>query len=165
MSSSDGDGTSPLDALNVAVAPESVSLPTYLFILAVLFFALPVSILIVRYNGWSKYMSLERFARRVPLQRLQALVLRNGTLSKRPLSQQLEAFLYSQTSWGYALDMVQAVLSLVSVALFIASSYRPPTEGEPVWALLTELLLTIYFLLDYFVRFYMAKDRLAYYFT
>lgn len=77
-----------------------------------------------------QYFTADRLLRafsKVPFERVKALVLGNASLVKRPLSQQLEVYLYAQTSIGYMLDVTQALLSLVSVALFIASSYRPPT--------------------------------------
>ena len=154
--------TQPLSA---SIAANSITVSTYIGILVSLFFALPLAILLVRYGGWTEALSLRVCARRVPLQRLQALVLHDGSLSKRPLSQQLEAYLFAQTSWGYVLDVTQAVLSLISVSLFIAASYRPPSEPEPTWAMALELVLTLYFLVDYGARFYMSKDRLSYYFS
>ena len=151
-------------ALNIE--PESVDLATYLSVLAVLFMVTPLTILLIRYYKLSPYISLEVLARRVvPFEKLKTLIIQNAQLSKRPLSQQLEAYLYTHTSWGFVLDVAQALLSLVSVALFIASSYRPPTESEPLWAMILELILTLYFLVDYALRLYMSKDRLAYYFT
>jgi hypothetical protein len=152
------------DPLSMVVPPESIDLAAYLSILAALFFALPVGILVARYYSLGRYVSLEVCARRVPFERLKTLIQVNAVQAKRPLSAQLEAYLYTHTSWGFVLDIAQALLSLVSVALFIASSYRPPTEAEPVWAMVLELLLTLYFLFDYALRFYMSKDRLAYYF-
>jgi hypothetical protein len=151
--------------LAIDVAPESFSLAQYLTTLLVLFLVTPTGVLIVRYYGLSPYLSLEVFARRMPFEKLKTLILQNAALSKRPLSQQLESYLYTHSSWGFVLDLAQALLSLVSVALFIASSYRPPTEAEPLWAMVLELVLTLYFLADYSLRFYMSKDRLAYYFS
>ena len=156
---------STYDPLSTVLQPQSIDITTYLGILFALFVTTPTVIVFIRYFGLSQYLSLELFARRVPFERLQALVLHGGTQSKRALSSQLEAYLYSQTQWGFALDMAQAVLSLVSVALFVAASYRPPAEAEPTWAMVLELLLTLWFLGDYCLRFYMSKDRLAYYFS
>ena len=158
---------SAYDPLSTVLKPASIDTASYIGILAVLFVLTPACILAVRYLGLSKYLSLELFARNVPFEKLQALVLHNASLisKKRSLSSQLEAYLYASTQWGYALDMAQAVLSLVSVALFIAASYRPPYEAEPAWAMVLELLLTLWFLGDYALRFYLAKDRLSYYFS
>lgn len=147
--------------------PESVDLATYVGVLLILFMVTPISILVIRYYKLSPYLSLEMFAHKMPFEKLKQLIQQNGAggAAKRPLSQQLEAYLYTHTSWGFILDVAQALLSLVSVALFIASSYRPPTEAEPLWAMVLELLLTLYFLGDYALRQYMSKDRLKYYFT
>lgn len=101
----------------------------------------------------------------VPLERLKSLLLQNKELSKRPLSQQMEAYLYSRTSYGYTLDVVQAVLSLLSCALFIMNSYKPPHVPPEPWTVAVEIVLTIYFLLDYSLRFFMAQDKLTFYFS
>lgn len=159
----------PDETLGLALDPSSVDLTTYAAVLAIIFCITPAVILLVRYHRLAPYLNFEVCARKMPFERLKQLILtQNGATTaakRRPFSQQLDAYLYTHTSWGYVLDVAQALLSLVSVALFIASSYRPPTEAEPVWAMVLELLLTLYFLADYFLRMYMAKDRLVYYFT
>jgi hypothetical protein len=170
-----GGDALPDETLGFALERDSVDLSTYASVLAVLFCITPAVILLVRYHRLAPYLNFEGCARKMPFERLKQLILtQNGggggggggaAAKRRPFSQQLDAYLYTHTSWGYVLDVAQALLSLVSVALFIASSYRPPTEAEPVWAMVLELLLTLYFLADYFLRMYMAKDRLAYYFT
>jgi hypothetical protein len=53
------------------------------------------------------------------------------------------------------------LLSLVAVALFIVASYQPASENEPPWAVAIELLLTIYFLFDYALRWVQSCVQLA----
>lgn len=142
-----------------------ITLGGYLAILLILFFATPVAILIVRRFGLAQSFDLQSLLRKVPFERLKALVLQNRELSKRPLSMQLEAFLYSQTNWGYIIDVTQAVMSILALILFIIGSYMPLDEPAPVWSIVCETLLTLYFLTDFCLRFYLAQDRLAFYFT
>lgn len=173
-----------------------ITLGTYLTLLCVLFLVVPAAIVAVRRLRLAEACAARHAGR---LERLKALVLQNRELSKRSLSQQLEAYLYAQvrgawcaarntrtrqrvatgTRWrrssirdrcscrvrsprelvrrgwraptpaharslcaactpsplprqtniGYTLDAVQAVLSLLSVFLFIAASYLPPNSG------------------------------------
>jgi hypothetical protein len=51
------------------------------------------------------------------------------------------------------------------VGLFISQSYQPPSESQPLWTLIIELMLTLYFLMDYGLRFYLSRDRLTFYFS
>ena len=111
-------------------APGSLHVGTYFAILVCIFLATPIAILLYRFYRLGQYFTADRLLRafsKVPFERVKSLMLQNASLVKRPLNQQLEVYLYAQTSIGFILDVTQAVLSLISVALFIASSYRPPT--------------------------------------
>ena len=81
-----------------------------------------------------------------------------------PFAAQLEAFL-QKTVWGFRLDIVQAVLSLLSCVLFIYTSYTPPNVPEQAWSIILEVLITLYFLGDGCLRFYLSHDRFVYYWT
>ena len=82
----------------------------------------------------------------------------------RPFNEQLEAYLYTRTSYGLAIDVVQAMLSLVSISLVLYSATYPFTQPDPDWAVVLEVCLTFYFAADYALRLYLAQDRLAFYF-
>jgi len=136
---------------------------TYLGILVLIFVAVPLAIIIVRKLGIADLCSLQSLISTVPFERMKGLVLQNRELSKRPIARQLEAFLYAQTNWGFMLDLVQAMLSMLSVALFIANTYQPPGSVQSLWSVGLELFLTLYFAADYSLHFYLAHDRLAFY--
>jgi voltage-gated potassium channel len=146
-------------------SPPTINVGTYLTILTLIFLAVPVVVIVFRRYKLQDRFATTQFVSRVPFEKLKSLILQNRELSKRPFAQQLEAYLYSQTNYGYVLDVVQALLSLVSVALFIAGSYQPPHVAQPVMYLVVELLLTLYFAGDYCLRFYLSHDRLVFYFS
>jgi voltage-gated potassium channel len=157
----------PIALTAIEAQSAGISLAGYLGILLLLFLAIPFTIIIVRrYKIHNRFVWIrQRLLTRVPFDKLKSLMLTNAELSKRPFSQQLEAYLYSQTNWGYILDITQAFLSLVSVGLFIANSYTPIQSEQPMWSLVLEFLLTIYFACDWALRFYLAHDRLRFYFS
>jgi hypothetical protein len=49
--------------------------------------------------------------------------------------------------------------------LFISSSYLPPFEPEPTWAVIFEFFITVYFLCDWILRFFLSSNRLKFYFS
>ena len=82
--------------------------------------------------------------------------------AKRRLSSRLRSFLFQRTTWGFALDVLQAVLSAMSCILFIVVSFM---GEEPLWITDVEDAFTVYFLCDYGARLYLAQDSLSWYFS
>lgn len=74
-------------------------------------------------------------------------------------------YLFVTTRWGPTLDIIQAVLSVVSVVLFVISTYRPLEADEPTWMLVLQTALVVYFTLDYLLRLYLASDRVRFFFS
>jgi voltage-gated potassium channel Kch len=145
---------------------EGLNTAGYLSILLFLFCVVPVGVLVARRFHLSKRFRLDWLVKRVAaLDTFKGLMLSNRELSRRPLNMQLEAYLYSLTNWGLVLDLVQSALSLVSCGLVLYSSTFPFTVPDPPWAVALEAALTLYFLLDYSLRFFLAQDRLAFYFS
>jgi hypothetical protein len=67
----------------------------------------------------------------------------------------VRSYLFQQTNHGFQLDVVQAVLSLISCLLFIFVSYM---QEEPTWITDVEGFVTAYFLADYVLRLWLAPD-------
>lgn len=74
-------------------------------------------------------------------------------------------YLFVTTRWGPTLDIIQAVLSIVSVVLFVISTYRPLEADEPTWMIVLQTVLVVYFTLDYVLRLYLATDRVRFFFS
>ncbi len=74
-----------------------ITLSSYISALCFVFFIPIVIVLLARRFGWSKLINLRALLLRSPLKgRMKALMLQNNELSKRPMNQQLETFLYSR---------------------------------------------------------------------
>ena len=62
-----------------------------------------------------------------------------------------------------ALDLFQVVLSLIACAFYVVETY---IDMENVgWWKVVEMAFTLNFLVDYIFRFYVAKDKMVYYFS
>ncbi len=79
------------------MSSAGISLTSYVVALCVVFVVPIVVILLGRRFGWAKLINLRALLLRSPLKgRMKALMLQNNELSKRPMNQQLETFLYSR---------------------------------------------------------------------
>ena len=107
----------------------------YLFILLGLYAIVPLCVLWARTQDWNDSEAVIYFLKRVAaLDAFKGLMLTNKELTRRPLNQQLEAYLYSRTNYGLVIDIVQAALSIVSCGLVLYSASFPFTEPDPDWA-------------------------------
>ena len=157
---------SPNDAASSVTSSSGLNTAGYLFLLIFLFLLPPLAILLDRRFQLSKRVRLAWLLKRVAaLDTFKALMLSNRELSRRPLNMQLEAYLYSLTNYGLAIDLAQSALSLVSCGLVLYSASFPFTQPDPDWAIALEVCLTLYFLCDYAFRFFLAQDRLSFYFS
>jgi hypothetical protein len=143
MASSSSSGGTSSDLVRGQTSASGLGVGGYVGILISLFLLTPLLIVLMRRYKCSQRIHLERLVQRVTLERAKALLLQNATLSKRPLNQQLESWLYSRTSYGLLIDMVQAALSLVSCALVLFSAQYPFTIPDPDWAIMLEIGLTV----------------------
>ncbi len=111
----------------------------YLALLMALYLIVPAGIVLSRRRHWDDSEALVYFLKRVAaLDAFKGLMLTNHELTRRPLNQQLEAYLYGRTNYGLGIDIMQAALSLVSCSLVLYSASFPFTEPDPDWA--SELL-------------------------
>lgn len=150
----------------IEIEGESISVSIYILVLAIIFFVPPFFIVLARHYKWSEKIRIEALLRKLArFEKMKVLMLQNKDLSRRPLNQQLEAYLYSKTNYGFCLDVIQALFSFISCCLVIYSATFPFTIPDPHWAVVIEILLTCYFFLDYWLRFFLATDRLKFYFS
>jgi len=72
-------------------------------------------------------------------------------------------YIFHRTHLGLGLDLFQVALSLIACGFYVVETY---IDMENVrWWKLTEMIFTINFLFDYIFRFYVAKDKMVYYFS
>eukprot|EP01138_Halocafeteria_seosinensis_P004392 gb/GECG01004493.1/.p1 GENE.gb/GECG01004493.1/~~gb/GECG01004493.1/.p1 ORF type:complete len:1657 (+),score=178.49 gb/GECG01004493.1/:1-4971(+) len=81
------------------------------------------------------------------------------------IRQQLSAYIYVHTNIGLWMDVVQAILSMISFLIYIVASYRELGAPVPTWEFIVEIILATCFLFDFFFRFYLASDRLDFFLT
>ncbi|RYY36172.1 hypothetical protein EON62_01975 [archaeon] len=130
----------------------AVGVELYVLILGVFFISVPGFVMAVRLLLRSRHEGL--MAMFTPPLELDK--------SKRRLSVRVSRWLYQRTSYGYLLDVAQAVLSAISCVLFIVVSYM---ATEPVSVRDVEDAFTVYFAIDYSLRLWMARDSLSWYFS
>lgn len=82
--------------------------------------------------------------------------------TKRRLSSRARHYLYQETSHGFILDVLQALLSVISCIFFIYLAY---SATEDTWLTDFEDFFTVYFIIDYGLRLWLAQDTLSWYFT
>jgi voltage-gated potassium channel Kch len=61
--------------------------------------------------------------------------------------------------------LFQIILSIVAVSLYIVETYQPASETSPLWITVLEWIFTSFFLIDYLLFFYFARDRLRHFFS
>lgn len=79
----------------------------------------------------------------------------------------LEVWLFMNTNWGFYIDALNALLSMLSCVLFVVDTYRTDDDTS-LWFDVdqyAELFFGCYFFLDYLFRLYLAGDRLVHYFS
>ena len=81
---------------------------------------------------------------------------------RKSLASQARSYLFSQSPWGFYLDFGQAAASLVSVVFYMVVAY---SIVEPLWITDIEDIITVYFALDFFLRLWLARDSLSWYFS
>ena len=74
----------------------------------------------------------------------------------------LSAWIFHETHLGLGLDLFQVALSLFSCGLYVYETYKSMQSVE--WWQSLELTMGSLFAADYLLRFYLAKDRLQYFF-
>ena len=79
------------------------------------------------------------------------------------LRERVSSFLYIETAAGAMLDLIQGVLSCLSVGIFIYQTYLDPAQPIPAWMPVVELTLTLYFLLDFLLILSLARHPMAVY--
>ena len=76
----------------------------------------------------------------------------------------LEAYLFIETDIGLYLDVFQVILSMISCACFVAEMYHENLPEDTGWQI-AELTMGVIFAVDYSFRFYLAKDKIKYFFS
>jgi len=76
----------------------------------------------------------------------------------------LEAYLFIETDIGLYLDVFQVILSMISCACFVAEMYHEYLPENGIWQTI-ELCMGVIFAIDYIFRFYLAKDKIKYFFS
>ena len=122
-------------AVDSVTSSNGIDVWGYLALLIGLYLIVPMGIIWSRTHDWDDSEAVVYFLKRVAaLDAFKGLMLTNRELTRRPLNQQLEAYLYSRTNYGLVIDVMQAVLSLISCALVLYSASFPFTEPDPDWA-------------------------------
>ena len=125
----------------------------FVVLLVACFLGLPT--LVGLASAWHAWQRRRRKVNK--LGRRQALARGDSTRAR------LQIYLYSKTRLGLMWDVLQAALAITSCALYIKSTYEPDCVQVSVAVdLLTELVIFAFFLADYVLSFYLARDKLTF---
>lgn len=125
------------------------------------FAAVPVGILLARLFS----SACRRVAAVTGCQPFRCCCRKGSKAARRGCRERTASLLYVESPMGAYLDLVQGILSILSVAMFVWQTYLDPGEAPPAWVPSLELALTLYFLLDFALILSLSRHPLLTYFS